>query len=133
MFDLVSRQKSNTSLLKRGATRSASAPRLRPPPVPGSGGGGVLSRLSNELVSRASRTSFSGPQGQGEGGGGGGEDVDAARRAALLGRPARGAMRQRRASLSGVGTLVRSSLDGVRSGGLSGGASAAAGAWEAME
>ena len=41
--------------------------------------------------------------------------------------------RTRRASVSGVSTLLRSSLDGVRAGGLSAGVAAAAEAWEGME
>eukprot|EP01046_Picozoa_sp_COSAG06_P042114 COSAG06_NODE_5322_length_3557_cov_4.755350_2_plen_407_part_00 len=125
VFDVVSRQKSSASLLQRGGgRRSASAPRLRPPPpVPSSsasGGGSVFCRLSRSSSS-SERPQGLGLTGMGGGGrGGGGAGGGAGRRT-------------RRASVSGVGTLLRSSFDGARVGGLSGGATAAAEAWSGME
>jgi CRP-like cAMP-binding protein len=125
VFDVVSRQKSSASLLQRGGggRRSASAPRLRPPPpVPSSsasGGGSVFSRLSRSSSS-SERPQGLGLTGMGGGAGGAGAGGGAGRRT-------------RRASVSGVGTLLRSSFDGARVGGLSGGATAAAEAWSGME
>lgn len=120
VFDVVSRQKSSTALLRRGRFRSASAPRLRPPPVPSESAFHQLesSRSAGGVLSRLSRSSYSERPG--------GASSELARNSGSGGRT-------RRASVSGVSTLLRSSFDGVRTGGLSGGVAAANEAWEGME
>ena len=122
VFDIVSRQKSSTALLRRGGGRfrSASAPRLRPPPVPSESAGIDSSRGAAGVLGRLSRSSFSERPGWAAAGSG-----------ASSPQMRRG--RTRRASVSGLSTLLRSSLDGVRSGGFSGGVNAATEAWEGME